>query len=200
MTTSEELVADILEHYGIKGMKWGVRKERTAAEKKALAKNIAIGVGVLTVAAGTAYAVHTLHTKGHLDLSVIKNSSSASKAGKAAVEKVLEEPTTVGLASRGRDSGFRFVKDASLKEPYSVFESAGLMSGDNEIPRNTIRKLSGGAVAAVLDDPKGRADRAGRLIPHSILIPKSMASGISTIDDVRNTIWPLLEDAYAAIY
>ena len=58
---------DYLAHYGVKGMKWGVRKDRKRssrqprteeqkAKRKQVAKKVAIGVGSAAVVAGGAYA------------------------------------------------------------------------------------------------------------------------------------------------
>ena len=57
---------DYLQHHGIKGMHWGIRrfqnKDGTStsagkARRKKLAKRVAIGVGTAAAVAGTAYAV-----------------------------------------------------------------------------------------------------------------------------------------------
>lgn len=78
--------AEILEHHGIKGMKWGVSKARTTARdlntprNKKIAKRVAIGVGVTAVAVGTAFVAHKLSQSGHNPLSA--SNLAAKQAGK----------------------------------------------------------------------------------------------------------------------
>lgn len=86
---------DILIHHGVKGQKWGVRKEevgsgRAKEQKKARAKKVAIGVGALLVASGAAVVAYQLHKNGKLSISSRKKTS---KLGSSAVKKILSEPT-----------------------------------------------------------------------------------------------------------
>lgn len=52
-------VDNFLEHYGVKGMKWGVRRNQVKAGLKKNGKKIAVGVGIAaaaaSLAAGSAY-------------------------------------------------------------------------------------------------------------------------------------------------
>lgn len=67
-----------LVHFGVKGQKWGVRKERTSAEQAKhdkqvkKVKKVAVGVGVATVAVGAAAATYYLHKNGKLPFSEAK--------------------------------------------------------------------------------------------------------------------------------
>lgn len=72
---------EMLEHFGIKGMKWGVRKQtvsgnttKTPMSKK---KKIVIGVSVATVAVGVGATAYYLHKNGKLPLA-----KTAKTAGK----------------------------------------------------------------------------------------------------------------------
>jgi hypothetical protein len=183
-----------LEHFGVKGMKWGVRKERTPAEKRALAKKVAIGTGALLLIAGTAVVAHQMHKNGKLNFG---SSSKTISAGKQAVDKILSEPTDVIHATRGHSKGFTFLKTGGTPSPLSVYENA---FGRDTHSSDVFKKLADGKIAAGFDDPLGRRDAAGRVIPHQVVIPKSMAGGINNLDDVRGKIWPLIQEQYDAFH
>jgi len=91
-----------LTHYGVKGMKWGVRKdqkrssrqprtEEQKAKRKQIAKKVAIGVGSAAVVAGGAYAAYKFGPK--LKNVSVKDLGSMrkSKAGKNSFAKVQSE-------------------------------------------------------------------------------------------------------------
>ena len=65
--------SEVLEHFGTKGMHWGVRKQRssssTARTPMSKKKKVAIGVGILGVAAGAGFVAYKLHKNGKLPLS-----------------------------------------------------------------------------------------------------------------------------------
>ena len=190
MTFDETLV-----HFGVKGMKWGVRKERTSAEKKALAKKVAIGTGVLLVAAGAAAVTYQLNKNGKLPM---KDVSALAKQGKKAADAVLKEQTDVVHATRGKYKGFQFLKKGGVPDPLAIYEEA--FGADSAERGNIFRKMANGKIAATFADPKDRLDFAGRPIRHQVLIPKSMTDGVDNIDDVKSKIWPVLKDAYDAFY
>ena len=196
---------EALAHFGVPGMKWGVRKDRvsnaksvnskrTPEERRALAKKIAIGTGLLLVAAGSAYAVHTLKQNGSNPISSLVRTPAA----KQAVQKVLEEPTQLIHHSKpSRESGasttsLRFIQTGGMKNFFSEIEQF------ETLPNNSMVRygINNEKVAANLLDPKGRHDAAGRLVNHMIIVPKSIARDINTIDDVREKIWPVLEFDY----
>jgi hypothetical protein len=197
---------DYIEHFGVKGMKWGVRKDRGrsgtarsgqktprfSAEQKVKAKKVAIGLGVLTVAAGTAYLAYSMNRNGNVPIRSITPPASAKKF----VDEVKTQ-TDLIHASRGKNKGFHFIKSGGLPDPLHDYEKAfGADSGKAEM----FRRLDDGRIAAGFLDPQGRSDHAGRMIPHQVLIPHSMASGINNLDDVRNKIWPLLKPTYDTMY
>lgn len=196
-----------LTHFGVKGMKWGVRKERdssgsselapryTSAEKKAIAKKVAIGAGVLVAVAGAAVVAHQLHKNGKLK---VGTAAKATSVGKQAVDKILSEPTDVIHTTRGHSKGFTFLKTGGLKDALSTWE--GSFGAADRNSREIFKKLADGKIAAAFDDPQGRKDFAGRLIPHQVVIPKSMAGDLNNLDDVKTKIWPLIKDQYDAFY
>jgi hypothetical protein len=90
VTVDEEIV-EYLEHFGVKGMHWGVRnsrsnvsltpKERTAAEKKKFIKRAAIGTGIAAVAVGAIIATSMLKGNGKTTIRELKplNSDKAAR-------------------------------------------------------------------------------------------------------------------------
>ena len=207
-------VEEFLAHYGVKGMKWGVRRSKTGgsessgekrspeekAARRATAKKVAIGTGLLIAAAGAAYAANSMSKNGSLPISSLNRKAPKAAEAKELVSKVIESPKNIVYATRGKNKGFSIYDSGGLQEPFSALENAGLMSGRNEIRPGNIRKLKDGSVAASMDDPLGRTDSAGRVIPHMMIIPKSMSTGIENIGDVASKIWPLLADRYAPTY
>jgi hypothetical protein len=193
-------------HYGTKGMKWGIRNKKPTSDssskavsnedKKAArrnnAKKAAIGVGVLTVVAGGAYVAYQLNQNGQLPLSSIKKAKPPPKT-EVAIKKVLDEPTSILHASRGKTKGFRFFKTGDLAEPYPAYEKA---FGTDSFTDGLFERYDGGKIAASFLDPDGRNDQSGRRISHQVIVPKSMSSGVNNIDDVKKNIWPLLKDTY----
>ena len=183
----------LLEHFGVKGMKWGVRKERTSAEKKALAKKVALGVGTLLVVAGAAIAVQQLRKKGNVS---IASAPRKVAEGKKIAAKILSEPIDVIHGTRGKNKGFTFLKKGGVPTFLEEYET---MFGVDSSESN-IFKRQGGKIGASFLDPDGKKDFAGRVIPHQIIIPKSMTQGINSLDDVKSKIWPLLKDQYESYY
>lgn len=72
-----------LEHYGIKGMRWGVRKERTtsstppSAKKKAVTR-AAVGISSITLAAGAGFVAYKLN-QGNVPMSTLRLTSEEMK-------------------------------------------------------------------------------------------------------------------------
>lgn len=206
---------EALEHFGVKGMKWGVRKaddsmgdraptQKTDAEKtaarKATAKKVAIGTGVLIAAAGAAFVAYKLHQNGSLSLSSVKKATKATTpATKSAVKKVVQEPVDIIHASRGKNHGFMFLRQGGLSSTLGEYDRAGFSSTE---AREFFKRYgtNNEKVAARFPDPLGRKDFAGRTIPHEVIVPASMSHGIHNIQDVIEKIWPHLKLAHDALY
>jgi hypothetical protein len=84
--TPSELV-----HVGVKGMKWGVRKQqiktfraehKLTPKQKSIAKKIAIGVGVSVVAVGAAFVAYKLSQNRSASISALKTTAKGAEATK----------------------------------------------------------------------------------------------------------------------
>ena len=200
---------EALKHFGVKGMHWGVRKEQESTSdgsgsakdpllsprQKKIAKNVALGVGALVLVAGAAVVAHELNKNGKLPL---KSISGQAAKGKEAVQKLMEEPTELIHATRGKNKGFAFLKQGGIPNYLQEYESA---FGHRPEPGMFQRfGKNSEKIAASFLDPEGKKDFAGRIIPHEIIIPSTMAHGINNLDDVKTKIWPLLKETHDNFY
>lgn len=192
---------EAFEHFGVKGMRWGVRntEERTPEQaaklqrRKATAKKVAIGTGALLVVAGSVFVAHKTHQSGELPLSSLRSQKKpkTERTVKKFVSTVSEQ-TDLIHASRGRTQGFQFFRKGGFPDPYSEYAKA---FGHDKFTDGLFERV-GDKIAASFLDPDGRVDRAGRPITHQVLIPKSMTSGINSMKDVTDKIWPQIKDTY----
>src|SRR6478609_6785141 len=137
MSTFEETDA-FLAHYGVKGMRWGVRRPISSAEpagndaanaaaRRARIKKVAISAGVLAVAAGGAYVTYKLAKDGKLPVKSLNRASVS--AGKKMVEKAATvdiEPSSVIHGSRRKDAAGRTI-------PHEVIIPKSMSEGINNL-------------------------------------------------------------------
>jgi hypothetical protein len=214
---------EALVHYGKKGMRWGIRNEeestssrkprnaekpsisspRTDSEKKAarraMAKKAAIGAGVLTAVAGAGFVAYKLNQSGKLPLSSIVN-RNATNSRKAEVSKIIHDQKNVIMLTRGKYTGQTFLKKGDTPNFFTHWENAFINEVGNPNAGSAFQRLTNGSIAAAFKDPEDRFDFSGRPISHQVIIPRSMASDIESIDDVKTKIWPLLKDSYDEFY
>lgn len=196
-----ETADDVLEHFGVKGMHWGVRKETSGAkaesgeQKSHKKRNIAIVLG--SAAAVTAIGVGAVYAKKHMGVSVgdIPKASAETKKFAAAL---ANEPIGIAHSSRGRDVGYHFLRDGGMRDPSGEFVKAGLEFAEPGFFRRFGEH--GEKVAARFADPLGRMDFSGRPIGHDVIIPASMSEGVNSIEDVIRVTWPHIEPIYAPFY
>lgn len=184
-------VEDFLSHHGVKGQRWGIRNEN----KRNKQKNAAIILG--SAAAVTAITVGAIFAKKHFGVSAT-NLPKASPVVKNFAESMANEPVDILHASRGREKGFMFLRDGGVTNKLQEFDSAGF--GDS--PSGYFKRYGsrGEKVAVTFDDPEGRKDRSGRIIPHNVILPESMTKNVHNAKDAEKVAWPLIQDLFRAMY
>lgn len=99
-------------------------------------------------------------------------------------------------ATRGRSWGFRFLLDGGYPDPLPTYESA--FAGTEGEP--TVCRRVDGHVALRFLDPLGRRDKAGRVIPHDIVVLPPLADEVHSLEDGRRLIWPRLAGAFDRVW
>lgn len=218
MTTPQEEA--YLRHFGVKGMKWGVRKkDDSSSESKGSSESNApkdpgrfslkdpkvrraamVAGGITLVVAGAFVASRM---SNGMKTSEITPETVAKGAEK--VEKIFQRPDDIIYLSKAhRESGvtkggmpstlLRFVSKGGTDDYFDIFDQAGLNSDD--FRPDTMKKMSNGDVAAILGDMMGRVDTAGRRVTHAVLIPADKAVGVNTFEEVVSKFGPELERRY----
>lgn len=99
-------------------------------------------------------------------------------------------------ATRGRDWGFRFLRDGGFEDPLPHYEAAfSQMDSELEALRRT-----GEGVALRFPDPGSRTDSAGRVISHDFVVYGSKALDITSVEDGLQKIWTTVAEEYARIW
>lgn len=99
-------------------------------------------------------------------------------------------------ATRGKSWGFRFLRSGGSADPLIDYDDVFFGLDDQS---QAFRRI-GDRVALRFTDPEARKDASGRPIPHEFVLRGETAEGISSLDEGRETIWPLVADEYARIW
>ena len=93
---------DILEHYGVKGMHWGIRRDvdgeriPMSPRTKATIKKVAIGAGFAAVTAvGAVAAAKVIATRGPTALSAVRDNSAALRLAQQRVATMMNSSRAV---------------------------------------------------------------------------------------------------------
>ena len=199
----------VVEHYGVKGMHWGIRREdgsprftKQQVKKAAVIFGAAVGVAAITV--GSVYAAK--HMKGSMgDIKV--SDISIPPAAKKFAEAMAKEPVGVVHGARTKNKGFTFPGRGGLSDPSAEwmkagFTGSGLPAGVDPATKTHAWRYGdrGEKIAAVFPDPLGRRDRAGREIHHEVMLPEEVAKKVKDLSDVPKVAWDLIKDTYDALY
>lgn len=96
-------------------------------------------------------------------------------------------------ATRGRSWGYRFLRRGGFSDPLPVYDLVFLPLGDEP----EFCQRIGNKVALRFPDPEGRADAAGRVIPHEFVVFEPLASQIHSLEDGKRLIWTEVAEEYA---
>lgn len=225
MTVTDEEVDAFLEHHGVRGMRWGVRRiynktalahpgikskkqqeaiikraeksGRTPEQQKAREKKLHTATILGSAALAAGLVVGGLYAKKHFgtSTSAIKDVSS----GKKLAESLVHEPSDIIHVSRGKDVGYTALFRGGLKDPIKELENAG--AGTQDGP-GIFKRYGKNAekVRATFLDPEGRKDFSGRPIFHDVILPKHLSKDVNSSKDASKVAWPLIKDVYNAHY
>lgn len=207
----EDLTVDELMHHGVKGMHWGIRKDRSSggsgesasSDHAKLKKAAKIGGVVLITAAVIAGAVYLSKHPELLQKAVGSEHKAGNvKKGKDFVESLAKEkePTGVINAAGAGHMGDRIHRRGGLSDVFNELQKAGIVNehGENTMHHGGYRRYGANLekAAVVFNDPKGRNDAVGRPITHRVVLPKQHAQGVTDFESAKNKAWSLLKDDY----
>lgn len=103
---------------------------------------------------------------------------------------------TMIWGTRGRTWGFRFLLDGGYRDPLGPYESAFAGIEDDVMAVQWV----GDRVALRFSDPLRRTDAAGRRILHDFVLWGDLAPGVDSVEGGRLRVWPIVADAYSALW
>lgn len=187
-----EIVDEWLAHYGVKGQRWGVVREKDSSEKMSRNKKLAIAGGVVLGAAAIAAGAYYLKSNPKLVNQVVKDIPKP------------EEPTSIIHVSRGKHNGYRPLLNGGVKSPTAQFINAAIQNGvdpNGGVVDSFVRfGERNEKIFANFKDPKGRKDFAGRTITHDVILPELKSIGLKTFDEIKDLAWSEIKDTYESFY
>lgn len=152
---------DYLEHYGVKGMKWGVRKdrrERTPEQKarrdkaKSVAKKAAVGLAVVGGAVAVGYATRNTPQVQMAKFVVNSHKNVFKENVKSATSSAaykLGEARISGNVKRAQRNNAKLDSNNDFRKASNIYEAANRLNVDKNPPKNKavnrmIKKVDGG--------------------------------------------------------
>lgn len=99
-------------------------------------------------------------------------------------------------ATRGRTWGFRFLLDGGLSDPLRAYER--VFAGHPD--QLALCHRADTSIGLRFLDPEDRTDVSGRVIPHEFVVMGELADEITSVEDGRSRVWPLVSDFYALVW
>lgn len=106
------------------------------------------------------------------------------------------EPGSYIWATRGRDWGFRFLRNGGYTDPLLVYEAAF----DGVAEQRTVIRRVGDVLAIRFPDPDGREDHSRRPISHDFVIRATASSPLPDITIAARVAWETVADEYDGIW
>ena len=152
---------DYLEHYGVKGMKWGVRKdrgERTPEQQarrdkaKSVAKKAAVGLAVVGGAVAVGYATRNTPQVQMAKFVVNSHKNVFKENVKSATSSAaykLGEARISGNVKRAQRNNAKLASNNDFRKASNIYEAANRLNVNKNPPKNPavnrmIKKVDGG--------------------------------------------------------
>lgn len=106
------------------------------------------------------------------------------------------EPGSFVWATRGRDWGFRFLRDGGYEDPLPVYEEA--FEGNANLSEFCAHV--NGWLVVRFRDPRGRLDRSGRPIAHDFVILRQASGELPAVSEAEQVAWNSVAKDYERIW
>ena len=150
-----------LEHYGVKGMKWGVQKERGERtpeqqarrdKAKSVAKKAAVGLAVVGGAVAVGYATRNTPQVQMAKFVVNSHKNVFKENVKSATSSAaykLGEARISGNVKRAQRNNAKLASNNDFRKASNIYEAANRLNVDKNPPKNKavkrmIKKVDGG--------------------------------------------------------
>lgn len=99
-------------------------------------------------------------------------------------------------ATRGRNWGFRFLKDGGYSDPLIPYEAAFA----NQMSEPHLWLPGDDSLAVRFPDPLQRTDSSGRVISHDFVLFTPDVTRFSKFEDARRAIWEEVATTYSDLW